>query len=231
MGCNSSANKEEHSTIHLVGQANKTVMPDRAVFTINISSSAKSEAQAVSKLKETSNEILQRLKGEGFQENQIKLTNYDINIETDYFKGVERKIGYNATEGFTLKFPIDKQKIFKTYESLTDSNIKNVEVSYASQCSDSLKKGVQNELIILALKDAKEKAETIALHSDSKITSLLNVTYKVSSDMSESSDIAANVQYSRPMVSHQNVSFPSTYFSIDGQEFEEEVNVTYNIEK
>jgi uncharacterized protein YggE len=105
--------------------------------------------------------------------------------------------------------------------------MEGVSISFSTECSDSLKNKIQNELIVLALNDAKEKANLIAITTDSKIKSVADVSYK----------IASNVIYPQAMertfalkVANDSGIQASDFFSINETEFSEEIKVTYWIQ-
>ena len=54
------------------------VLPDVAIFGLNPEATEKSETESFKKKSDLSQEVLKRLKANGYTENQIKLTNYSI---------------------------------------------------------------------------------------------------------------------------------------------------------
>jgi uncharacterized protein len=217
----------QQSTINIVGHASKMVTPDKAQFFISIRASKKTEPESYKAMIDISNEILNRLKKEGFNESNIKLTDYSIQMEYDYSAGKAKKTGYVSSQNLTVKFPIDKRRILNLYDHLTTNEMEGVSINFSTECSDSLKNKIQNDLIVLALNDAKEKANLIASTTDSKIKSVADVSYK----------IASNVIYPQAMVrsyamkaTNDKMIEASDFFSINETEFSEEIKVTYWIQ-
>jgi uncharacterized protein len=218
---------QQEATINIVGHASKMVTPDKAQFFISIRASKKTEPESYKAMTEISNEILNRLKKEGFTESNIKLTDYSVQMEFDYSTGKAKKTGYVSSQNLTVKFPIDKRRILNLYDHLTANEMEGVSINFSTECSDSLKNKIQNDLIVLALNDAKEKANLIATTTDCKIKSVADVSYK----------IAANVIYPQAMVrsyamkaTNDSGTQASDFFSINETEFSEDIKVTYWIQ-
>lgn len=218
---------QQDATINITGQASKMVIPDKAIFSLHISANRKSEPESFKAMTEISNEVLNRLKKEGFTESQIKLADYSVQVEYDYSSGKPKKSGYISSQSLIVKFPIDKRKILSLYAKLTADEMEGLSISFGSECSDSLKAKIQNELIVLSLNDAKQKAELIAVTTETKIKSVADVSYKV----------FTNPMYPPMMSSHfgsmkaENAVGPaSDFFSLNEIEFTEEIKVTYWIQ-
>lgn len=218
---------QQEATINLVGHAYKRVTPDKAHFFIGIRASKKTEPESYKAMTLISNDVLNRLKKEGFKETDIKLTDYSVQMEYDYSSGKAKRIGYISSQNLTVKFPVDKRRILNLYDHLTSNEMEGVSINFSTECSDSLKSKIQNELIVLALNDAKEKANLIATTTDCKIKSVADVSYK----------IATNVVYPQEMVrayamkaSNDMGTQASDFFSINETEFSEEIKVTYWIQ-
>lgn len=219
---------QQDATINIVGHATKMVLPDKAIFNINIRANRKTEQESTKAMTELSDEILNRLKKEGFTESQIKLTDFSIQQEFDYSTGKPRKQGYISSQNLIVKFPVDKRKILNLYAHLTANEIEGVSINFGTECSDSLKNKIQNELIVFALNDAKEKASLIAVTTDTKIKSVADVSYKL---------VSNGPYYPQRMLGKAMMIAETTdaggasdYFSINEIEFAEEIKVTYWIQ-
>ena len=218
---------QQEATINIVGHASKMVTPDKAQFLISIRTSKKTEPESYKAMTDISNEILNRLKKEGFKESDIKLTDYSVQLEYDYSAGKTKKTGYVSSQNLTVKFPIDKRKILNLYDHLTANEMEGVSINFSTECSDSLKNKIQNDLIILALNDAKEKANLIALTTDCKVKSVADVSYKIASNVIYPQAMAM-AKFTHPIVTDETEA--SDFFSINETEFNEEIKVTYWIQ-
>lgn len=218
---------QQDATINITGHASKLVAPDKAVFSINIRANKKTESESYKAMTDISDELLKRLKNEGFTETQIKLTDYSIQMEYDYSTGKARKLGYISSQNLIIKFAVDKRKILDLYAKLTANEMEGVSINFGTECSDSLKAKVQNELIVMALNDAKEKATLIATTTDCKIKSVADVSYKVFSNTVSTVYSAKSYSFRESVSDEQQAS---DYFSINEIEFTEDIKVTYWIQ-
>lgn len=219
---------QQNATINIVGNARKMITPDKAVFFINVRASRKTEPESYKAMTDISNEVLNRLKKEGFNESQIKLTDYSVQMEYDYSTGKARKTGYVSSQSLIVKFPLDKRKILTAYNNLTANEMEGMNMNFSTECSDTLKNRVQNELIVAALNDAKQKATLIATTTDCKIKSVADVSYKVISQGSFPMPMAERMMVKSMAMDAGNAA--SDFFSINEVEFSEEIKVTYFIQ-
>ncbi len=215
---------QQDATINITGHASKMVMPDKAIFSLQIRATKKTEPESFKALTEISNEVLNRLKKEGFTESQIKLSNYSVQQEYDYSSGKAIKKGYTSSQSLIVKFPVDKRRILNLYANLTANEMEGLSINFGTECSDSLKTKIQNELIVLSLNDAKQKAELIASTTDCKIKSVADVSYKVfTNPIYPQMD---NMRFSMKAAANSEGG-ASDYFSLSEIEFTEEIKVTY----
>ena len=68
----------------MVGEAKKTVLPDKAIINLNISVVKNTESESFKNLNEISGLLLKRLKNEGFSDEQIKLNDFSISTTHDF---------------------------------------------------------------------------------------------------------------------------------------------------
>lgn len=225
------------ASLDVVGEASKKVLPDRGILNLEIKTIKNSESEAYIKLNDMSGLVLKRLKADGFNDDQIKLADFSMST----IPAVKnRKAQYEAAQSMIVKFPLDKQRIFNIYSKLMKDSVQGVEIYMETECSEELTRKIQEELIILALKDAKRKATIIATESDCDIFSVSNIGYKFFSD-SRTFDTPPpptrnSIKFVPPVLKadalacEEYSSMPTNYFSINEQDFTEQVKVTYLIE-
>lgn len=163
----------------MIGEAKETFAPDQAVFNFNVSAVKKSESESLQEMNRISAVLLEKLSGMGFTKEQLKLTDYSIDQEYDYSSGKTKVTGYKAYQNFELKFPINKEKILKIFETVTLGQEKGLTCSFSTSSSDSLVKAVNERLMVAAVLNAREKAELIAKTTDCSITSVANVNFNL----------------------------------------------------
>jgi len=215
---------QKEPTITLIGQANKSVMPDKAVFNLRVSSLRKTETESFEAMTAVSNEVTKRLKAEGFTEKDIKLTDYSVQMQYDYSDEKPKLAGYISSQSFIVKFPLDKKRMMKVYSALASDDMKELSVNFFTECSDSLKKKIQQELITAALKDARENAELIAKSSGNTVKGISDINYKAYGP-----DVRPYDNMARAGMMMEKGAPSTEFFTINEQQFVEEVKVVYTI--
>lgn len=221
------------ASLDVIGEAKKMVLPDKAIINLDISVVKNTELESFKNLNEISVLLLKRLKNEGFSDEQIKLNDFSISTTHDF---KEKKPKYQVSQNLVVKFPLDKQRIFKIYSKLIKDSIQGVGIILQTECSDELSQKIQEELIVMAMKDAKRKASIIAAQSEYNILSVSNIGYKYYSDNNE--QVGNSIRFVPPVIKpdeqadeeEEIVPNSTLYFSINEQEFSEQVKVTYLIE-
>ena len=237
------------STLSILGEAKKMVTPDVAVIQINLSAKDKTQAGSYNNLVTKSNDVLTKLKQFGFDEKQIKLSQFSITPEYKYDNGSNNLVGYNGTQHFTVKFFMDKEKIFSIYEKLTDNSATSeISVNLNIECSDELKSKTQNELIEAAIDDAKTKANIIARKANYTLGKILKIGYKyfnvdytdninnlseepiskIGRGLDDVVVVGYGISQNKAVIGKYGTN--AEHFSINEIEFKEEVRIIYGIE-
>ncbi len=216
--------------IQLKCEASMKVLPDKAFFYIQISATSKSESECNERLNKLNDDLLSKLKSEGFTPDQIKLTNYSISAEYDYSNGESKKTGYKAYQDFQVNFKLDKKRILSVYNKLSGKKNENISINFGTECSDELKKKTKNELIVLAMKDASQKAQLIAESSGNKLGNYEWIHYNVLSNNVPMMYMESKASFAM-MNDTDKSSERAENFSINEIEFREEIEVSYQINK
>ncbi|MFY8108694.1 MAG: SIMPL domain-containing protein [Bacteroidia bacterium] len=215
--------------IQLKGESNIKILPDLGIFYIQINATAKTEAECNERLNKLNDELMKRLKTEGFTPEQIKLTNYSISAEWDYKDGKSKKIGYKSYQDFRIEFKLDKKRILSVYNKLSENKSENVSINFGTDCSDELKKKTKNELIVLAIKDATQKAQLIAETTGNKLGNMEFIRYGIASNQTNfPMPMESKVAYA--VMSDSNEERAEN-FSINEIEFTEEIEMSFMIVK
>lgn len=204
---------QEKGIIEVVGEAKEVYAPDQAVFNFNVSATKKSEAESQLEMIRVSTILQERLMKLGFTKEQLKLTDYSIDQDYDYSGPKMKILGYKAYQNFELKFPIDKERILKVFETVTFEQNKGIEATFSTSTSDSLLKVIENRLIVAVLKDAREKGELIAKNINCKIVSV--------------SGVSMNVEGLRPMV--RQLQFSEPVFAADDSDKKLKISDSFSI--
>ena len=123
-----SSRAQHSSSIHIVGEAKKMVLPDVAIFELKMEATEKSETESFKKLTDLSQEVLKRLKTDGYTENQIKLTDFSVDRNEYILKTKEKKITYTSSQSLIVKFAVDKKRLLDSYNHLTANQIKGLSI-------------------------------------------------------------------------------------------------------
>jgi uncharacterized protein len=211
-------------TLNVTGRAKKLVMPDLAVFTVNMNATDKDEASAIKRMNELADITLGKLKKEGFTEQQIKLTGYSVNANYDYAQGGNaRKISYTARQTVNVKFNLDKDRVLKLFNTLGGDQSGGVDVNFYTEASEALQKSIGNELVQQAIKDAKDKADMMAKAAGYNVKSVIDISYDVEQRMPPQPYYEKNMMRAEAD-NNQN------YFTVNEMEFNESVRLTYRID-
>lgn len=214
------------STINVNGRAKKLITPDLAVFAVNVSATDKDESVAVKRLNDLSNDVLTKLKKEGFTEQQIKLTGYAININYDYSQGgTPKKISYTARQSVNLKFNFDKDRVLRLFNTLASDQTGGVEINFYTDVSETLRTSTSNELIQTAIKDARDKADMMAKAAGYNVKKVLDISYDV-----DQRGYPQPVMYEKNMARVESQDSNQNYFTVNEMVFTEAVRLTYQIE-
>jgi uncharacterized protein len=154
------------------GTGKATAIPDIATVSIGVTQKATTVEQAQEKINEASKKITDALKALGIEEKYIDTTNYSINPEYDYRLG-QRITGYTATQNMEIKIK-DIAKINKAVDIATQQGA-NVVGGVNFTFSDELQKKLEDKARNQAVKNAKEKAESLAKAAGIRLGRLINV--------------------------------------------------------
>lgn len=224
--CIISSGAQNTGTLNVVGESKKKVLPDKAVLNLTITAQKPSESESFKKLNEVSLLVLKRLKAEGFSDDQVKLTNFSMNYVNWEQK---KKPYYLATQSFTVKFQLDKERLFKTYNRLLTDSVQGVQVNFGTECSDELIKKVQEELIAESVYDARHKANIIATASSSTLMGIANISYKFIDNV-QPMPMYRSEKIMTMAAANDIASSPASFLSINEQEFNEEIRVSFTIQ-
>lgn len=215
---------QTNGTLNLTGDAKKMVLPDKAVINITISAQKPTEAESFKKLNEMSKIVLNRLRVDDFTEEQVKLNDFSMNyVNWDQ----KKKPYYQSVQNLSVKFPLDKERLFRIYNKLLKDSVQGVQVNFGTECSDELIAKVKDELIAAAMSDARRKADLIARAANATIGGINNISYNYTADVQPMPMFRSKTM----VMDAVSESAPSaaSYLSINEQQFNEEIKVTFVI--
>jgi len=151
---------QNQQTIEVEGQSELKVMPNQALVHINILEKALKASDASQKLNQTSNRIIDKLKEDNIPSYEVNASNYMVQINRIYGKGTSRDSGYVASQTLVVRINDIDRSLIQVMEALGTFQALNYNVGF--QLSEELRKSKQDELLEMALEDARQKAMLIA---------------------------------------------------------------------
>ena len=178
-------------TIKVTGKSNVQASPDYTRISLTISDTLKEYDACLAKSVEDMNIIVECIQQFGFDRKELKTSSFEINRKTEGYRDrnndwKSRFIGYEYTENLNFTFKNDNERLGKILYALAHlSIIPEINISYF--CSDV--ETIKNQLLELAIKDAKKKAELLTSTSGVQLCEILDIDYSWINITLESDDM------------------------------------------
>jgi len=165
--------QKEHA-FEVSGEGTATTSPDQAEISFGITISKPTVKAAQDEANQTINNISDSLKKLGVKSEDIKTTNYSVYPNYDYNNGRQKITGYNVNANLLVKFH-DFDILNQAIDGATSLGANQVGgINFT--LSDAKQSEAQNQARVDAVKQAKQKAESLAAASGIKLGKLINVT-------------------------------------------------------
>jgi len=157
--------------ISVKGTAELQAKPDIAILNFDIESIQPSSLEAKSDVDERVNSFLAGLPKFNINENNVSASNLATEPNYEYIKGKEEQSGYIAER--SLKVTLNDIKLLNDLMDFAlKSGINSItNIRFASSSAESLK----NQVNTLAVKNAKEKAKSLANAFDAKLSHIYSI--------------------------------------------------------
>lgn len=210
------------------GSSRIKVKPDLANFRITIGKQNLVEKNAIKELNEEVEKLQKALFKIGFTEKNIKIADYKISsIENN-----DSKKEYAAMNILSIDFAIDNKLIEAFYQEIQNENIKDLSVEFETQISKELEKTTRQQLVQIAVAEAKSNAENIAKALDVRINNVKQVSKYNTRDVSLWSVKMDKVKFIKPMAAVAQIPKTSfDKFEVEEKELEETITIVYEITK
>jgi len=166
---------QEATKISVEGNSELKILPDEALINVSLKEKALKTAEATEGLNQKAAEVTKALKKSGVENYELKADNYYINVNRVYTKGTSKDSGYVASQNLKILVKNTEEDLVKIMEALHANIDMGFQLSF--QLSDSKRKEYQDELLRMALLDAKSKAMTIANTLDLGAITVQEVIY------------------------------------------------------
>jgi uncharacterized protein YggE len=174
------------NTITVTGDGKIFAKPDMAEFTVSISELAQTSSEALTNANKKIDEVMNVLRGNAIDANDIQTSQLSIYPEYDYARGVAVLKGQRATVSLNVKVKkIDEKatKVSKVIDEVSKvTNIQLGSISFDIEDKTTFFSKARTE----AFNKAKQKAEELANLSGVKLlkpVSISDATYDVSAPM------------------------------------------------
>lgn|SRR5690606_5467066 len=152
------SNAPQH-TIEVEGNSEIMIVPDEGVIHITVQKKAMSVSEATRLLNADTKKIIDGFKKSGI-DHELTANNYYVNVNRIYQKGTSKDSGYVASQNLKVTVKDIEKQLPQAVELVNTSGDHSVNVNFA--ISKEKEKSYKDQLLELALQDAKEKAAKIA---------------------------------------------------------------------
>ena len=216
--------------IKVTGKSNVTASPDRTMIKLTISNISDEYDHCMKEAVDDMNEILECIKQFGFERSELKSSGFEIERKNEGYRDSNddwkhRFVGYEYTENLNFTFANDNERLGKILYALSHlSIVPEIRISY--YCSDV--EAVRNQLLELAIGDAKKKAELLTSAAGVKLCEIVDIDYSwinvcfESADMTFCSSMSSAAECSTPMY--------DVDFEPDDLSASDSVRITFRIE-
>jgi len=155
-----SINTNKESLFTVTGTGEVSAVPDTTMVNLGVNKKATTAEAAKDQVNKIINQITDDLKKLGIDEKDIKTTNFSVNPNYDYTQEGQKSNGFNADANIEVKTKtVDKAN--QAIDTATRDGATQVGgVQFVPD--DSKQKDLESKARRLAIKNAKEKAESIA---------------------------------------------------------------------
>lgn len=165
-------NKTEPFTV--TGEGKATGVPDTAQFSVGVNKTAATVELAQNQVNTTINKISDELKKLGIEEKDIQTSNYSVNPNIDFTSGKQTTTGYTVDTTMNVKVK-DTNLANKALDAAT-ANGANVVNGVSFVLNDDEQQKLEEQARGEAIKNAKEKAQSIAQQAGIRLGRIINVT-------------------------------------------------------
>jgi len=216
--------KKNAASINVKGTSNLKVQPDEGMLNLSASFIGLDVNQAMQGLDKKTKELTKQIIAAGLNEKDIKTTNFQLNKHSVYRRGVSKDSGFFATQSLQIKFKYSKENVAKILNSFAQSK-SDYNMNFNFMLSDTLKKQTESNLIKLAVKDARYKANILAVEAGVKLKNIKSIEY----------GIIIQVPYypmakTRSMMADSNGETAMEGFTPDDLDLNDEVLIVWEIE-
>jgi len=163
-------------SVSVTGSSKALVVPDMTELNIHLSSVKMNMADATKAIGDQTQQFLKILKQLGFQETEVRTTNFSAWKNTVYRENGPIDSGYVVSQNMTVKFAYNQATIQKIAARFSESK-DPVNFSISFYLSDNLREKTEAELQSKAVADARKKASNLTSAAGVKMTGIKAIVY------------------------------------------------------
>ena len=164
------------STLRVKGNSELSVKPTITVISLTIKSVKPTYTGSVEDLIKRVDILTESLKNIKFKEDEIITSNFSVNRNRILKDREWIDDGFVAVQTMKVEFEQDKRRLLEVLNTSTSSTA-DPAISLSFELDNERKLKLKSELIKLAVKDAKSKAELIATEAGYKIVGIKEINY------------------------------------------------------
>jgi uncharacterized protein len=218
--------QENQSILKLQGISVLSVKPTVSIITYDIRAISLNYVDALKDLANRVNILVEKLKENGFSNEEIITSNYSVSINNIYRRGSRTDSGYVASQTIKIEFDYNEDKLLEILNYTSKSNA-NPSISIAFSITKEQKINVKNQLIKLAVKDAYKKANLIVEAADYKLDGIVEISYGINAPSYSGEEVFMIVEEE----SAGELGFELSSFNAADLTFTDQVFITFKIIK
>ena len=150
----------KNNLFQVQGTGKATAVPDTALLNLGVTKTASSVLYAQNQTNTAANKVISDLKKLGTPDKNIKTTNYSVNPNYDYTSGKQNITGYTVSQNLEVKVsPINIANRALDTATLDGANLVG---GITFILNDNSQKELENKARVDAVREAKEKAGSLA---------------------------------------------------------------------
>jgi uncharacterized protein YggE len=163
--------------IAVIGKASDNYVPDMLTFNLDINTKDKKQKDAVQKLTDQAEKTIAIISRLGYDTKKVKLSTYNLGETFDYSGGKTKSNGYEASLSLELEIKYNEHDFNVFTDSITTNRIPDLNFTFQTSFSDSLRDVIKKELIAKASNDAENIARILAKSRNVTLGDIFSIEY------------------------------------------------------
>ena len=164
----------EMRLIKVQGKGHIAIEPDMVTLSFDIEAKVRDYEKCLHELNMRADDLRQSMIDSGLDKAQLKTSNFNVQIDTQYENGKRIFVGYSASHRMSIELPMDKQLLNKVlYHVAKGHSGTEIDLSFSIRDKEALRKRVLTQAVHVA----KQNAETLASAAGIKLGKLVEMDY------------------------------------------------------